>query len=234
MELFGFDLVYLTGAVIMMLGALVLLLTLVGLVLVVLFWRTRRVFIPWATLFIVSLFEVPLKHVIFLFKIDSEFIDQMVTNIRNILYAKAYADVEYNRRLIFFPQCLRSPDCPAKLNSEGIECVNCGRCGIGDVKEAAEKMGYKFFIVPGSSFIRRMVKKYRPGAVLGVGCSMEVKEGMEMIASVGLPVQSVTLLRDGCVNTRVDSLDLMDKIMVPLDSSPEVRERWEAIGRKWV
>ena len=61
------------------------------------------------------------------------------------------------------PQCLRSVQCPAKLTPEGIMCIDCGRCGIGEAKRYAEGMGYKFFVVPGSSFIKRIIKKYRPG-----------------------------------------------------------------------
>ena len=65
-------------------------------------------------------------------------------------------------RFIFMPQCVRSTECPAKLTPEGIKCVNCGRCSVGEAKKYAEGLGYRFFIVPGSSFIKRIIKKYRP------------------------------------------------------------------------
>ena len=42
--------------------------------------------------------------------------------------------------------------------------------------------------LPGSSFIKRMVKKYRPQAIIGVGCLSEVKEGIDMADKLGLPV----------------------------------------------
>ena len=65
-------------------------------------------------------------------------------------------------------------------------------------------MGYMFFISPGSSLVKRMVKKYRPAAVIGIGCAVEVKEGTAMMDARGIPVQAVSLSRDGCVDTDVD------------------------------
>jgi len=63
----------------------------------------------------------------------------------------------------FFPQCLRSARCPANLSPEGISCKSCGACSIGYWRKVLSAMGYRVFIVPGSSFIKRMVKAYRRG-----------------------------------------------------------------------
>lgn len=209
MELFGYDVVYIAGLALLSLLAAGLLLALLGTAAVLLFRRTRKILIPRATHIVLSLFEAPIKHLIWPFGVDADVIDQMLITIRNNLYGAAYADVPYAKRAVFLPQCLRDPRCPAPLSAEGIQCVGCGRCGIAAVKKEAEDLGYLFFIAPGSTLIKRMVKKYRPEAVLGVGCFMEVKEGTEMMASVGLPVQAIPLLRDGCVDTRVNVGELI-------------------------
>jgi len=60
------------------------------------------------------------------------------------------------------------------------------------------------FVVPGSSFIRRMIRKYKPGGILGVGCMNEVKDGLDMCRSAGLPSVGITLSRAGCVSTILD------------------------------
>jgi len=65
-------------------------------------------------------------------------------------------------------------------------------------------MGYKLFIVPGSSFIKRIIKKYRPRAIIGVGCQMEIKEGLDLCHRYGLPAVGVPLLQNGCVSTKLD------------------------------
>lgn len=83
-------------------------------------------------------------------------------------------------------------------------CLNCGQCGVGEAKNYAESMGYKFFIVPGSSFIKRIIKKYRPGAIVGVGCHMEIKEGLDLCHSHGIPARGVLLSTSGCVATTLN------------------------------
>ena len=80
-------------------------------------------------------------------------------------------------------------------------------------------MGYKVFIVPGSSFIKRMVKKYRPKAIIGVGCLLEVKEGLEMVDKIGLIPMGVVTTREGCVETDVNWDDVMEVALLGIDKS---------------
>ena len=68
---------------------------------------------------------------------------------------------------------------------------------MGEAKKYAEGMGYRFFIVPGSSFIKRIIKKYRPGAIVGVGCHMEIKEGLDLCHSHAIPAQGSAPLHGG-------------------------------------
>ena len=240
MQIFGFDAVYLGGALLIGLALLTLFAmvivfaaVLLGAVSVLVFWKTRRVFIPRVTLFVLSLFELPIKYILWFFRIDERIIDHMLVQIRNTLYFNAFSKVPFNRRALFLPQCLRNPNCPAKLSPEGIKCVGCGQCGIAEVKQIAESLGYLFFIVPGSSFVKRMVKKYKPDAILGVGCPMEVKEGTAMMASIGLPVQGVLLLKDGCVDTRVDVRDLLKKIHLSDANEKVDLKELERVSNAW-
>ena len=57
-----------------------------------------------------------------------------------------------------------------------------------------------------------MVKKYKPKAVMGVGCSMEIREGTEKLAAWGMPVFGFKLLNDGCVGTSLNIKDLKWKL----------------------
>ncbi len=106
--------------------------------------------------------------------------------IHNAMNANAFSLVPLAQRAIFVPQCLRSAKCPAHLTPEGLKCVNCGQCTVGEAKILLEKLGYRIFVIPGSSFIKRMVKKYHPKAIVGVGCLTEVKEGIDMADKIGL------------------------------------------------
>ena len=68
------------------------------------------------------------------------------------------------------------------------------------------------FIVPGSTFVTRLIKKYRPEAIVGVGCLMEVKEGLEMADRIDLLAMGVVTSKDGCVETILDWESLIEVI----------------------
>lgn len=127
----------------------------------------------------------------------------MVT-LQNTLNRKAFTVIPIPQRAVFIPQCLRSGACPAHLHEEGLNCRSCGLCQIGVAKPLLEKMGYKFFIVPGSSFIKRMVKRYKPKGIIGIGCLIEIKEGTEMAGQLNLISMGIVTTRDGCVETSVN------------------------------
>jgi hypothetical protein len=143
--------------------------------------------------------------------------------LHNTMNAAEFERIPVAERAIFMPQCLRSSKCPAHLTPEGLKCVNCGQCEVGGARVLLEKMGYRVFIVPGSSFIKRMVKKYRPRAILGVGCLAEVKEGIDMADKMGLVVMGVVTLKEGCVETLVSWPDVYEVAVlgIPPGSIPE-------------
>ena len=137
----------------------------------------------------------------------------------NTMNARAFAEIPISERAIFMPQCLRSAACPADLTPEGLRCKRCRRCTVGEAMDVLEGLGYRVFIVPGSSFIKRMVKKYRPRALIGVGCLSEVKEGLEMADRLGLIGLGVVTLKEGCVETIVDWPTLYETAMLGLPSA---------------
>ena len=240
MQIFGIDAIYLLGALLLVLVISLIVLAVIGAILVILFWKTRKVIIPRFTLFLTDLFSVPIKHLVWLFKIDDEAINKMSVDLRNRLYVNTFSQTPYMNRAIFMPQCLRSTKCTAPTNEEGIQCTNCGKCGLGMLKIESEKLGYKFFIAPGGTLVKRMVRKYRPTAVLGVACSSEAIEGSEKLAAYGIPVQGIILSRDGCVNTRVDIVKLMEKMKsysmdgkYSIENDPEWMNTAIEISKKW-
>jgi len=137
--------------------------------------------------------------------------------LHNTMTSAEFARVPVSERAIFMPQCLRSSKCPAHLTPEGLKCRACGQCPIGEFRPVLEKMGYRIFIVPGSSFIKRMVKKYHPKALIGVGCLTEVKEGIEMADKMGLVVMGVVTLKEGCVETLANWSDILEVAALGVD-----------------
>jgi hypothetical protein len=139
--------------------------------------------------------------------------------LHNTMSKSDFERVPVADRAIFLPQCLRSSRCPAHLTPEGLKCRVCGQCTIGQTHLLLEKMGYRVFVVPGSSFIKRMVKKYRPKAILGIGCLSEVKEGIDMADKIGLVAMGVVTAKEGCVETLVNWPDVYEIAILGIDPS---------------
>jgi hypothetical protein len=155
---------------------------------------------------ILDLLYMPAKKIIIMVGGNDMMIDVVGTEIRNILFKNTFSQVPYNERIIVIPQCLRSMECPAKFNSvEGAKCVECGKCKIREISKKAKDLGYiGTYIAPGGGFVKRIVKKTKPGALIGIGCPYEVNLGLLEVSSKGIPCQGVTLLNNGCVTTDVD------------------------------
>jgi len=149
---------------------------------------------------------------------DRDLITFFIT-LRNSMNQKAFSEIPVEERAVFLPQCLRSAQCPANLTPEGLKCRKCVRCQVGENILLLEKLGYRVFIVPGSTFIKRMARKYRPRAIIGVGCLVEVKDGIDMADRMGITAIGVVNLKDGCVETIADWVALRDAALLGLDAA---------------
>jgi hypothetical protein len=166
--------------------------------------RRGKIYFPSLIKSGMVLVEGLMKAFFRLFGLEDLQVHAFFIQLHNSMNKRAFEAVPVPDRAIFLPQCLRSAKCPAHLTPEGIKCKCCGLCMIGYWLPVLEKMGYRVFSVPGSSFIKRMVRKYRPKAIIGVGCLGEVKEGLEMADKLGLISMGVVTLKEGCVETLLD------------------------------
>jgi hypothetical protein len=203
---------YLLGKAVVILSLLILIVSVMGAILILYSFKTGHFFAARLMLISISLLESVIEAIFWLARADDAIVDDVGVRLRNYINRKKFTKVPLGSRFIFMPQCVRSIDCPAKLTPEGIKCINCGRCNVGEAKKYAESLGYQFFIVPGSSFIKRIIKKYRPKAIVGVGCQMEIKEGLDMCHSYDIPAIGVPLSQAGCVSTTLDWEKLYDEI----------------------
>ena len=134
--------------------------------------------------------------------------------IRNFLNESRFKRTLYGERLLFLPQCLRnSKKCKAELGEEGWICKKCGNCKIPLLVKEAEKYGYAgTFIVPGGSMVGKLIKKYKPKAVVGVGCFDEVNMAIDQLKGSKVAPQGVCLLKSGCKDTDVNVVEVKEKI----------------------
>lgn len=208
-------------AVIVILGALVISFILVVISLYSI--KKKHLYFPQFIKSGLFFLEGMMKGMFRFFGLEDRELYPFLINLMNSMNATEFSKIPVEERAIFMPQCLRSSRCPAHLTPEGLKCVNCGQCEVGPAQVILEQMGYKVFIVPGSSFIKRMVKKYRPRAIIGIGCLSEVKEGIEMADKMGLVVMGIVTLKEGCVETLANWPDIYEVAVlgVPPESVPE-------------
>ena len=192
------------GEVVVYFVAFLLIIAIMGSLLIAYSFKTEKFIFPGFMLFSITLLENLVKALFRLIKMDDSIVDDVGIALKNKISLRKFRDTPVNKRLIFLPQCLRAITCPSKLSPEGMQCENCGACEIGQAKKSAEVLGYKVFIVPGSSFIRRLVRKHKPEAILGVGCMTEIKAGLEMCEKIDLFGVGIVLEKAGCVSTVLD------------------------------
>ncbi|MCL7413524.1 MAG: DUF116 domain-containing protein [ANME-2 cluster archaeon] len=175
--------------------------------------RRHRIIFPNFILFMLYLFYSPSKWMCRVFSIKEEIVDEILIEVRNAVMLDKFKK-KADRRAVILPQCMRHPQCRARCDPiMGYECTECGMCDIKDIVRAADKHNFKVFIVPGDSFVRKIIKSYNPNVCLGVACYVELTESMQSVSKF-MPVQGVSLIRDGCFDTRVDVVEVIHKMEI--------------------
>ncbi len=100
--------------------------------------------------------EKAMRGVCRLMKLKEGELSMFFINLHNKMTEDKFSKVSLGDRAIFLPHCLRSAKCPAELTPEGLVCKHCGKCSLDLSTKELEGMGYRVFIVPGSTFVHRM------------------------------------------------------------------------------
>lgn len=201
------------GKLLIFLLVFLLVTSLISLVLgLVLLWKGIMI-LPRLVLLVIDSLHFFLKRLLRMVGLSERLVDEIGIEIRNRTYERDFEKSDPEKRILVFPQCLRSPECPAPLTRYGIQCKECGRCSICTLKREAEAAGYKVYVVPGGSFVKRIIRKDRPSGALGVACGYELNYSMMEVSNV-CPVMGVLLLKDGCYCTKVDEELVLEKILL--------------------
>ena len=198
------------GQLVVFLIVIIAILIIIFLILALFMAKKNQIKFPRFLLYIVDLLYSPLKTIAQFLNLDDHLIDDIAIKVRNDLNKEQYKKIPADKTLIFLPHCLRHKDCPATLQKEGLNCTECGLCSIGVIKKKAEPMGYKLYIVPGSSFVKKIVMENKFQSVLGVACHEDLNQ-MMMLLSDFYP-QGVLLEKTGCYETKVNVKKVFEKI----------------------
>ncbi|WP_406670174.1 DUF116 domain-containing protein [Methanolobus sp. ZRKC4] len=174
-------------------------------------YKKHKILFPNFILFMLYLFYGPAKLICRIFGIKDTLVDEILVEVRNAVMLEGFRKIN-NNRVIFLPQCMRHPNCKARCDPiKGYECKMCGLCDIGTICKAAKERNFKVYVIPGGSFVKKIIKARRPESCIGVACYPELTESMQG-ASPFMVVQGVTLIQDGCFDTKVNVDDVIRKM----------------------
>jgi hypothetical protein len=199
------DIFEILGMILAAFFLIVVLILLIAIILILYSAKTKKVLFPGFVLFVLDFLYYPLKILTEKIGLKKGYIDMVSNDMRNFINYKELSKIPFEDRVLLLPQCLRKRDCPAILDSiEGFKCKNCGRCGIGDLICFCNERNIRVFIVPGGSFVKKVIKLSRPKAIIGVGCHIELREASLVLDYLKIPGRGINLEKDGCVETKVN------------------------------
>ena len=201
-----------TAILLIILFILIIITLILGLYLI----KNKKLIFPGLLLFTLNLTYPILKKLFKIFQLNDLLVDTMSIDLRNRLNHDKFIELYAKDVIMVLPHCLRAPNCPAILGESGLECVSCGKCSIGIIKEISQKKGIDMYIVPGSTFIKNVLKKRSFKGVIGVACPVDLN--LAMMSLEDYCVQGVYLLKDGCINTLVDVDEVIELINSTKDS----------------
>ncbi|HEX9060120.1 MAG TPA: DUF116 domain-containing protein, partial [Clostridia bacterium] len=88
--------------------------------------------------------------------------------------------------LVLLPHCLQHSTCTIKITNDIGNCVNCGKCCIGGIREISEKAGVSVSVATGGTLARSIVYNKKPAVIISVACERDLASGIEDIGT--LPV----------------------------------------------
>ena len=200
----------LIGEGLVLLVFIIVLILIVGLILGIILIRRNKLLFPSLVIFIVNVFYSPLKSFANVLGLDDSLVDNIGIEVRNKVNKSKFDEISPEDKIIVLPHCLRSAQCEASLKETGIKCTYCGKCAIGTIKQKAEPMGYRIFIVPGSSFVKKIIQQNKFKSVVGVACHVDLNQ--TMMALEKFSPQGVLLSTSGCFETKVDVSKVLETI----------------------
>jgi len=198
------------GQITFILAVTLLTLLSVTLILGKLLLKEDKLVFPRLLLFTIDMFYGLFKKFSEKVGVNAEIVDQIGVEVRNKVNFNIFKNIKSQDKILVLPHCLRHSDCEAKLESSGLVCKDCNRCVIGVLKNKAENKGFKVFIIPGSTFLKKILDENKFKAVLGVACYQDLNLAMMKLSNFSC--QGVPLLKDGCINTKVDPRAVLEKI----------------------
>jgi hypothetical protein len=141
--------------------------------------------------------------------------DLVDIQVKNISEKERFQKAQ--KKALFLPHCARKymdNRCKAQFNPDipSYICAHCSPdCLVNRAIQLAKEKYYDVYILPGNSCTEKIVKNNNYDGVLGVACTEELRLGGEYLKKIGVTGQALSLLKNGCANTKfnMDSLNAL-------------------------
>jgi hypothetical protein len=139
-----------------------------------------------------------------LFRIDRNTLRTSFVKVNNALTKAQRGRIRGDRILVLLPHCLQIDVCNRKITGNINNCLQCGRCRVGDLVEIGKKYNLQLEVVNGGTLARQRVRSFCPDGIVAVACERDLTLGIQDVYPV--PVYGVINDRPHgpCVNTCVD------------------------------
>jgi hypothetical protein len=126
--------------------------------------------------------------------------------------------MESKKRALLLPHCSREyldSRCKAVFdtNIPSYICAHCTEnCLVNQADKIAKEKGYDTFVLPGGSCIPKILNNTKYEGVVGVACGQEAKMLRPLLNNMDIAVQTIPLIKNGCVNT-IFNIETLVKIL---------------------
>ncbi len=183
-------------------------------ILAIVSYKYNKTIFPKFILFFIDNFTNIIKKILKVLGLNERILYQVGIELRNKINMESFRKIPPKDKIIVLPQCIRSIRCPARLDPKiGIICIKCGLCKFKEIKEIAEKYGYRIFLVPGGRFVERIILNLKPKAAIGVACLKDLYRAMKEVNKHGIVAIGLPLAKEGCVETLFDINELIRLII---------------------
>ncbi|HYT87101.1 MAG TPA: polyprenyl synthetase family protein [Gemmataceae bacterium] len=137
--------------------------------------------------------------------LSEQYLGFMMVAITNEFWREQVSAVDFKRRLLLLPHCLKHAEgCPADYDEFGLDCKKCGACSVADFKVKAEELGYKVLVSEGTPIVLKIIVSGHVDAIVGVACLNVLEKALDKILLAGVPCVAAPLLSSNCRSTSVD------------------------------
>ncbi len=147
--------------------------------------------------------------------IDKDKMRESFTHLNNAFIKAIKKKYKPNNLLILLPHCLQNTECKIRVTVNIQNCLECGKCSIGDLFNLAKKYKVAMRIATGGTLARRIIVENKPKFIIAVACGRDMVEGLREVFPI--PVYGVLNEQpEGpCINTNV-AVNLIEEALSEL------------------